>query len=76
MNASVLLRRTFSNETVEAQVLWVQNLSGGGALVTLRLRLDYSTEWLFELYADFFLGDRAGLFECSGVPRFPGGGLY
>ncbi len=62
MNASLLLRRNFANETVEAQVLWIQSLSGDGALIRPRLRVDYSTEWQFELYADFFFGDRAGLF--------------
>lgn len=62
MNASLLIRRSFINETVEAQVLWVQSLSGGGTLVRPRLRFDYSTDWLFELYADFFFGDSADLF--------------
>ena len=61
MNASLLLRRNFANATVEAQVLWIQSLSGDGALIRPRLRVDYSTEWQFELYADFFFGDRAGL---------------
>ncbi len=62
MTASLLLRRNFANQTVQAQVLWIQSLSDDGALVRPSLRVDYSTELQFELYADFFFGDRAGLF--------------
>ena len=62
MNATLLLRRNFANETVEVQMLWVQSLSGDGTLIRPRLRVDYSTEWQYELYADFFFGDPDGLF--------------
>ena len=62
MSASLLLRRNFANETLEVQLLWIQSLSGDGALIRPHLSVDYSTEWQFVLYADFFSGESADLF--------------
>ena len=62
MNASLLLRKTFANESVAAELLIIQSLSGEGALTRAKVVFDYWTNTSIAIYADFFDGGPADLF--------------
>ena len=61
-STTLLLRRDFINETLEAEILWLQNINNGDGLI--RPKLSYEINDSVNVWAglDIFYGDKEGLF--------------
>lgn len=60
--STLLLRRHFLNETVEAEVLWLHNLNVGDGLIRPKISYELRDNVKVWLGFDLFYGNRNGLF--------------
>lgn len=60
--STLLLRRHFQNETVEAEVLWLSNLNDGDGLIRPKISHELRDNVKVWLGVDLFYGDPKGLF--------------
>jgi len=63
---TLLTRRNFHNETLEAEVLWLANTNDGDGLIRPKLSYDVNDEVKVWIGADIFYGDNGGLFGQFG----------
>lgn len=61
-DTTVLLRRNFLNETLEAEVLWLQGYHRHDGLMRSKIRYDWSDAWKVWAGTDTFYGDPEGLY--------------
>lgn len=61
-----LARRMFSNDTIEAEVLWLANTNDGDGLIRPKLSYDIKDDVKAWVGADVFYGDKEGLFGQFG----------
>ena len=59
---TLLLRRDFLNESIQAEALLIQNLNQADALLQASLEYEWSTSIHIKLGADIFYGNSNGLF--------------
>jgi hypothetical protein len=61
-NATLLVRRDFMNEALQAEILLIQSLNEGDGVLQASLEYEWRTSIRLKIGADIFYGNSQGLF--------------